>query len=111
MKQKMLYRVTIQGQEDSYEVYARSVSESDLFGFIVLEELVFGETSAILVDPRQERMKGEFHGVKATYLPMHSILRIDEIEENIAKYENAKKGNNVSQFPPHSYNKLPDNLN
>lgn len=110
MKFKTLYRVTIQGPETVYEVYARNVCEAELFGFIALEELVFGETASLVIDPSQESVKSEFSGVKCTFIPMHNILRIDEIAENTDKYNNLNLGNNVSQFPPTIYNKVPDNL-
>jgi hypothetical protein len=82
-----------------YEVYARSVSHGGLFGFIEVEELVFGERSRVVVDPTEERIKSEFAGVKRSYLPVHSILRIDEVEkEGTAKISDAE-GGNVAQFP------------
>ena len=52
-----------------------------MFGFVEVEELIFGERSAVVVDPAEERIKAEFDGVKRTYLPMHSILRIDEVRK------------------------------
>lgn len=109
MKRKTLYRVNFVNQEKVYEVYARNVSQRDLFGFVVLEDLVFGETASVVVDPGQERLKNEFLGVTKTYVPMHSIIRIDEVEkEGIAKISTATKDNNVSQFPAAIYTKVPD---
>jgi len=112
MKQKTIYRVTFLNQERIYEVYARQVSQCDLFGFVAVEELVFGETSSVVVDPGQERLRNEFNDVKCTFIPMHSIVRIDEVEkEGIAKITNINKDNNVSHFPSSIYNKPPENLN
>lgn len=109
MKRKTLYRITFTNQEKIYEVYARNVAQRELFGFIAIEELVFGETSTVVVDPGQERLKSEFFGVKRTYIPMHSVLRIDEVEkEGIAKITQLSKDNNVSQFPTTIYTKTPD---
>ena len=34
-----------------YEVYARDVHQSGLFGFIEIEDLVFGEKTSLVVDP------------------------------------------------------------
>jgi len=93
-------------------MYAKQVSQRDLFGFVVLEDLVFGETSSVVVDPGQERLKNEFQGVKSTFILLHSVLRIDEVEkEGIAKITNASKEGNVSQFPTPIYTKTPDSLN
>jgi len=111
MKRKSLYRVTFTSQERIYEVYARHVEQRDLFGFIVIEDLVFGETSSVVVDPGQERLKNEFSGVKRTYIPMHTVLRIDEVDkEGVSKITQLSKEGNVSQFPAPIYTKTPEKL-
>jgi hypothetical protein len=82
-----------------YEIYARSVSHGGLLGFVEVEKLVFGERSSVVLDPGEERIKTEFAGVKRTYLPMHSVLRIDEVEkEGVSKISKAE-GGNIAQFP------------
>jgi hypothetical protein len=82
-----------------YEVYARKVSQGGLFGFIEVEELVFGERSSVVLDPGEERIKSEFAGVKRTYLPLHSILRIDEVRKQGTAKIVALEGGNVTPFP------------
>jgi len=81
MSNKTLYKIIFVSQGQVYEVYAREVSHGGLFGFIEVEELVFGERASVVVDPSEERIKSEFENVKRTYLPMHSIIRIDEVEK------------------------------
>lgn len=82
-----------------YEIYARSVSHGNLLGFVEVEKLVFGERSTVVLDPSEERIKTEFAGVRRTYIPMHAVLRIDEVEkEGISKISKAE-GGNVAQFP------------
>jgi hypothetical protein len=92
-----------------YEIYARRVSHGELFGFIEVEELVFGERSTVVVDPSEERIKGEFDGVKRTYLPLHSILRIDEVKKQGVSKITALEGSgaNVAQFPMPMYSAPP----
>ena len=98
-----LFKIVFFQRDMLYEIYARQVSESDMYGFIVVEELVFGERSTVLVDPAEEKVKNEFSGVTRTYIPMHTILRIDEVEqEGAAKLVQTAPGataNNVSLFP------------
>jgi hypothetical protein len=86
-----------------YEVYARKVGQGRLFGFIEVEELVFGERSTVVLDPGEERIKSEFAGVKTTMLPMHSILRIDEVKKQGQAKITALEGSNVSAFPMSMY--------
>jgi hypothetical protein len=37
--------------------------------------------SDILINPEDEKIRKEFKGIKRTFLPLSSIIRIDEIEE------------------------------
>ncbi len=99
MSKKTLYKVVFMSQGQVYEVYARSVGHGDLFGFVEVEELVFGERTTLVVDPSEEKIKSEFAGVKRTYLPLHSILRIDEVEKEGLSKITKVEGSNVAQFP------------
>ena len=99
MSAKHLYKVIFVNQGKVYEIYARSVTQGTLFGFIEVERLVFGERTTVVVDPAEERIKTEFAGVRRTFLPMHSILRIDEVEkQGPARISEVGKGT-VMPFP------------
>jgi hypothetical protein len=104
-----IFRIMFVNQGKVYEIYARRVSHGELFGFIEVEELVFGERATVVVDPAEERIKGEFDGVKRTYLPLHSILRIDEVKkQGVSKITTLEGGGaNVSQFPMSMYSAPP----
>ena len=94
-----IFKVMFVNQGKVYEVYARKVSHGSLFGFIEVEELVFGERSTVVVDPAEEKIKSEFSGVKRTYLPLHSVLRIDEVKKQGVSKITAVEGGNIAQFP------------
>jgi hypothetical protein len=104
-----IFRIMFVNQGKVYEIYARRVSHGELFGFIEVEELIFGERATVVVDPAEERIKGEFEGVKRTYLPLHSILRIDEVKKQGISKITALEGGaaNVSQFPLPMYSPTP----
>ena len=76
-----LFKVVFVNQSKVYEVYARQIQQSSLFGFIEIEEFVFDEHSGVVIDPSEERLKDEFGKVKRSYIPMHAIVRIDEVEK------------------------------
>jgi hypothetical protein len=76
-----LYRVTFLNQGQVYEVYARKVSHGGMMGFVEIEKLVFGEKTTLLVDPSEEKLKTEFANVERTYVPIHAIVRIDEVSK------------------------------
>lgn len=94
-----LFRITFLNKGQVYEVYAREVYQSDLWGFIEIENFVFGERSQMVVDPGEEKLKGEFAGVKRSFIPIQAIIRIDEVEkEGVATIS---KGDNIAPFPVH----------
>lgn len=96
-----IFKIMFVNQGKVYEIYARKVSYGSLFGFVEVEDLIFGTRSSVVLDPGEERIKGEFAGVKRTYLPMQSILRIDEVAKagaGVSKIS-ALEGSNVAQFP------------
>ncbi|MFO1465627.1 MAG: DUF1820 family protein [Steroidobacteraceae bacterium] len=95
-----IFKVLFVNQGKVYEIYARKVGHGSLFGFIEVEELVFGERSSVVVDPTEEKIKAEFTGVKRTFLPMHSVLRVDEVrKQGVSKITTLEGGSNVAQFP------------
>jgi hypothetical protein len=102
MASQHIYKVLFVNQGKVYEVYARKVGHGTLFGFVEIEELVFGERAGVVLDPSEERIKTEFEGVKRSFLPMHSVLRIDEVTKRgsskITQYEG-----NVTPFPAPVY--------
>ncbi len=99
MSQEPLFKVLFMSQGQVYEIYARSVGHGEMFGFVEVEELVFGERSSVVVDPSEERIKSEFANVRRTYLPMHSIIRIDEVDKQGVSKISKLEGSNVAQFP------------
>jgi hypothetical protein len=101
MSKKSTYRVSFHNQGKVYEIYARKVHQSGLFGFIEIEDLVFGEKSSVVVDPSEEKLESEFSGVQRTYIPMHSMIRIDEVEKtgHPKITETSGSSDKISPFP------------
>jgi len=99
-----VYKVIFHNANQVFEVFARQIYQSDMWGFIEIEEFVFGERSQIVVDPSEEKLKNEFAGVKRTYIPYQSVIRIDEVEkEGSSKISEVPAGgtavSNVTRFP------------
>ena len=100
MTNEPIYRITFFNQGEVYEIYAKHVFQSELWGFLEVEQFVFGERSKTIVDPAEEKLKSEFSSVKRSFIPMQSIVRIDEVEkEGACKVTDAPKGGNISPFP------------
>jgi len=98
-----IFKIMFVNQGKVYEIYARKVAHGNLFGFIEVEELVFGERSTVVLDASDERVKTEFQDVKRTYLPLHSVLRIDEVKKQGVSKVSTFEGSNVAQFPVPMY--------
>lgn len=96
-----IYKILFMSGMSQYEIYAKHVSTSNLFGFIEISDLVFGKAGTVVVDPSEDKLRNEFSGVKRFYLPMHSVFRIDEVKkEGIAKIVELKEsGGKVTPFP------------
>lgn len=101
-----LYRIAFlnptagQGQPPVYEIYARSVSHGSMPGFVEIEKLVFGERTSILVDPGEEKLKAEFANVVRTFVPVHAIVRIDQVDKaGQARITAGGESGKVTAFP------------
>jgi len=95
-----IYKVVFFNQNQVFEVYAKAIYQSEMYGFIEIEEFVFGEKAQLVVDPSEEKLKAEFAGVKRSYIPLHSVVRIDEVEkEGAVKVTDIKGSDKVATFP------------
>jgi hypothetical protein len=107
-----IFKVAFLNQGKVYEIFARSVRQGDLYGFIEIEDLVFQETSSVVVDPSVEKLKAEFSGVHRTRIPIHAVIRIDEVEKNEhgpGKIIDIDSNSNITPFPNHLFDpKKPD---
>ena len=94
-----VYRVLFQNQGQVYEVYARNIYQSELYGFVEIEDYTFSNKSQVVIDPSEEKLRNEFEGVQRSFVPMHAVIRIDEVEkEGVAKIT-ATDGSTVTPFP------------
>jgi hypothetical protein len=102
MTDEPIYRIIFSQFGKSYELYARYISEDHLMGFIEIEEIVFKDDAKnVVVDPAEEKLKAEFKGVKRSYIPLHTIWRIDEVSKlGVAKVKDLdEKASNITPFP------------
>ena len=107
MNEGKIYRISFYNQGDIYELHARDIHQGNMYAFLEIEDIIFGERSAIVVDPAEEKLKSEFEGVRRTYIPLQAVIRIDEVEREGTNKIIAADGNSgkVMPFPkppPHS---------
>lgn len=101
MAKKTTYRIVFHNQGKLYELYARHVSHGEMYGFVEVGDIIFGERTEVIVDPSEERLKSEFAGVKRTFVPIHAVVRIDEVDKEGQNKIHAvdESGSNVAPFP------------
>lgn len=95
-----IHKITFINQGKVYEIYAKTVRQGDLYGFIEIEDLLFDTTSSVVVDPSAEKLRSEFSGVTRTQVPIHSVIRIDEVEkQGPGKITDLDGKTNITPFP------------
>ena len=97
------YRIIFQQQGDIFEIYASYIYQSELYGFIEVEQLLFGEGAQGELDSEEEKLKETLADVKRTFIPMNSIIRIDEVEKEGTPKVSKGDGSNVTPFPVMSF--------
>ena len=78
---KPLFRIQFIANGERYELYVRECCQGQLFGFIEIGDFVWDNHTSIVVNPSHEKLKSEFADVTRTYIPMHNVLRIDEVKK------------------------------
>ena len=98
---KLLFKVTFLNQGKVYELYARRVSASALWGYTEVAELQFEPQGAgLVVDPTEERLRDEFKDTKVLHLPMHAVVRVEEVERRgTLAIRDSQSGEKIMPFP------------
>ena len=103
-KPKTIYKILFHNQGKLYELYAHEVAQSGMYAFIEVADIIFGERAQVVVDPSEEWLKTEFSQVQRTYIPLHSVVRIDEVtKQGVNKIIPLKsEPESISPVPPFS---------
>lgn len=99
MANDTIYKIIFFNQGQVYELYARNVYQSDLLGFLEVEEFIFGERTQVIIDPAEEKLKTEFATIKRSFIPVHAVVRIDEVEKEGSCKITEVQGGNVTPLP------------
>lgn len=95
-----LYRIAFLNHGKVYELFCTGVCTSGLLGFLEVSGLELGDKDSLVVDPTEEKMRDEFDGVEVLHLPLHSVLRVEQVKKKgqlvIRERESGEK---VTPFP------------
>lgn len=100
MSKNLLYKLAFYQNNRIYELYCRQVNSSHLYGFIEARELVFETDTSLVVDPTEERLREEFADVDVLHLPMHSVVRVEQVNKRgQCAIRDSEGGNKITPFP------------
>ena len=100
MTERVLYKVIFHNQGKVYEIYADEVTQGTLFGFVEVAGIRFGEKSQLVVDPTEEGLRREFEGVSRFHVPMHAVIRVDQVSKpGVSRVSEGKEGSGASVTP------------
>lgn len=95
-----IFRITFHNQGKIYQLHAEQVSQGELYGFIEISGLLFDEHTSVVIDPAEERLKNEFAGTSRILVPVHAVVRIDEVEKRGQNMIfDVESTGNVTPFP------------
>lgn len=103
MAKSQIYRIVFACEGEIYQLCARSVGPSGIWGFIEVAEPVFGTQSTVVVDPSEEKLKTRFAGVQRFHVPLHAVQRIDEVMESGPAVIRPADGAKVTPFPVYTH--------
>lgn len=98
--EERLFRVAFLNHGKVYELYCTGVCTSGLLGFVEISGLAFDEKDSMVIDPTEEKMRDEFDGVELLHLPIHSVLRVEQVKKKgQAVIRDRESGEKVTPFP------------
>jgi hypothetical protein len=86
----IVYRTIFTHLDQVYTIYSQGVSEETLVGFIELDSILLVTQDIILSSENQtahEPFMKQIESIKRTYVPMHAVVRIDEMTRKHFDYE------------------------
>lgn len=102
-----IFRVTFVNNGKLYQLHAGNVRQGDLYGFVEIDQLLFNAHTQVVIDPGEERLKAEFAGVSRVIVPMHAVVRIDEVAKQGENKILDADGGKVTPFPSPIYTPKP----
>lgn len=96
-----MFKVIFHNQNKVYELFCRKVGGSDMaYGFVEISDLVFETDDSLVIDPTEERLREEFADVERLHLPMHAVIRIEQVRKRgSCVIRDGKSGEKVTPLP------------
>jgi hypothetical protein len=90
-------------KHEPLQIYAGSVRMSDILGLVEASDIVFIDSSEVIINPEDDKIKKLFNDVATTMLPINSLIRIDEVafkkDTPVIRLYQSNEKNNESNTP------------
>jgi len=96
-----MFKVIFHNQNKVYELFCKKVEGSDMaYGFVEISDLVFEADDSVVIDPTEERLREEFADVERIHLPMHAVIRVEQVRKRgTCAIRDSKSGEKVTPLP------------
>ncbi|MGD9808694.1 MAG: DUF1820 family protein [Deferribacterales bacterium] len=77
---KKLYKIIFIDEDKKIQtIHSSMLNPSSFLGLVEISDIVFLDKSDIIISPDDGNLKAKFKNVERSYIPLNSIVRIDEI--------------------------------
>jgi hypothetical protein len=101
-KKSLIYRVRFRDGEgkDPIEVTCQTVRPSELFGLVVLENLIFRDNTKFVILPAEDEARKRFAKTGRIHVPYHQLVMVEEFDEAPADVTKLPFVREVTASPP-----------
>lgn len=77
---KKLFKIIFMDEDKTIQtIHASELNPSSFLGLVEISDIVFIDQSELIISPDDGNLKSKFKNVERSYLPLNSIVRIDEV--------------------------------
>jgi len=79
MKKKIFKVIFIDEDKKVQTLHATNLNPSSFLGLVEISDILFIEESELIISPDDGKLRDKFKNVERSYIPLNSIIRIDEV--------------------------------
>ncbi|ADD68272.1 conserved hypothetical protein [Denitrovibrio acetiphilus DSM 12809] len=79
MSKKLFKVIFIDEDKKIQTIHSSKLNPSSFLGLVEISDIVFLDQSELIIAPDDGNLKSKFKNVERSYIPLNSIIRIDEV--------------------------------
>lgn len=77
---RKIYKVIFIDEDKAIQtIHASKLNPSSFLGLVEISDIIFLDQSELIISPDDGKLKSKFKNVERSYIPLNSIVRIDEV--------------------------------